>query len=824
MFEYFVYSSYVIGIHLRFSRVARGGIRNSDRIDDVRHEVFELAKTQRLKNTLIVPDGAKGGFVCKRLFGKKEVDARAEGLICYKIFIRSLLSLSDNYVEGKLTQPKSVVVYDDPDPYFVVAADKGTATFSSHANDISKEMNFWLDDAFASGGDNGYDHKKMGITAKGAWESVKWHFAHRNLNVYEDSFSVVGIGDMAGDVFGNGMLLSDKIRLVAAFGGDEIFIDPDPDPKKSYQERLRLFNLPRSRWCDYDETKISNGGGVFSRHDKYIELTPQIKKMLGIGKQKLEPNQLIRELLMMQVDLIWNGGIGVFVKAAHETNYDVMDFHNDACRVNASDMKASIFAEGGNNGLTQLGRVEFSERGGVLNTDFIDNSAGVNVSDVEVNLKIFFQKIVQSKRISFKQRNLLIEKLSHQVSDMVLHNNYMQNIQINLAQSESKMNVNQYARFMDVLESSGLLNRSLERLPSKKELLARKKQQHAFSRPELAVLLSYSKIYIHKHILDLNLLEAEELQPFLYACFPETLVKKYKDDISQHLLRRELIATQLTNTIVSEAGILYSSRMFDECSVDWSELLSAYVVVRHVLGVSDLAQVIYGGSKNFDQALQLTLLDSLRRAIYRSCRWFARNRDLDNIQKLMVDFSPVCQLQGVMLQYLPKKYVARAQRLEQQLTTAGVSKSIAVRLCAMRYAYQLMSIQSVIKTTNGDPEQVVGLYYEIANTIKFHKIRDRLAELEENSRWDAIQKSVIEDDLSSVLEQFTLLVFQHGNKSRHKIDFMLQGWVATYPQVYHQIRQVLSEMMELRRVDFSVFSVVITRMKSILDSLDSSKR
>lgn len=816
LFEFFVYSSRFMGVHLRFSKVARGGLRNSDRPDDVRHEVFELAKTQRLKNTLIVPDGAKGGFVCKRLDTISQEDQQDEVLACYKIFIRSMLSLTDNYLNGRVCRHKNMVIHDEADPYFVVAADKGTATFSPYANAISIEHGYWLGDAFASGGQYGYDHKKMGITAKGAWESVKWHFMTMKRSVYTDPFTVVGIGDMSGDVFGNGMLLSDKICLVAAFGYARIFIDPNPDPKMSYQERLRLFQLPRSHWGDYNPALISPGGGVFLRSDKYITLTPQIKKLLGTGKSKMEPNELIREILKLQVDLLWNGGIGVYAKASTETNFDVMDFHNDACRVNANELNAKVIGEGGNNGFTQLARVEFAQKGGLINTDFIDNSAGVNTSDVEVNYKILFQALIAGQQLTLPRRNAMLTRMTHYVSQVVLRNNFLQNLQINLALLESVQKPDHYIRLVDALENTKLLNRDIEKIPSKRELQGRKKQHAILTRPEMAVLLSYCKIDLYNGIRSIDLSKTGLQKQFIDGYFPDALTKKYPDAIKGHLLYDELVATELTNTMLGETGMLFLSQLIDECNTSLESVVKSYLIVRDVLNLADVFEALYVNAQKISQEDLLFLLGSVQRCVYKSCRWLIRYRQLESFTVVLDEFKNIGKTQGIIA-YLPKKYIHRMAKVEQHLVSAGLKPDMASRICESRYDYQVFSLHSVVNETNYSGATVKQVYYQIAHLMKFHKIKERLHGLAVNSRWEAIQQAAIDDDLGKVLEQLTKIVLCYAKKRRCNTEQALEVWSKHHQDVYIEIRRSLHEIIELRRIDISLFVVILSRIKATLD-------
>ncbi|MBY0377894.1 MAG: NAD-glutamate dehydrogenase, partial [Gammaproteobacteria bacterium] len=532
LFEIFIYAPRFEGVHLRSGKVARGGLRWSDRREDFRTEILGLMKAQRVKNSVIVPTGAKGGFVLKQLPKNASREMiQEEGITCYKKYIRALLDLTDNRVEGEIVTPKDLIHYDEVDPYLVVAADKGTATFSDYANEVALQTNFWLGDAFASGGKTRYDHKKMGITARGAWESVKRHFREMGCNIQTTPFTVIGIGDMAGDVFGNGMLLSQQIQLVGAFNHAHIFLDPNPDAALSFNERKRLFELPRSTWADYNPDLISAGGGVFSRNVKSIKLSPEIKKLLGIDKDMLEPNQLIHAMLKAEVDLLWNGGIGTYIKASTESHAEVGDKANDALRVNGCDLRAKVVGEGGNLGATQRGRIEYALAGGRIVTDFIDNSAGVDCSDHEVNIKILLNQVVANGDMTEKQRNELLASMTDEVGKLVLRNNYTQTQAISLARGQTKYSLDLFIQVMEDLERVGLLDRALEFLPTDKELQERKGADKGLTSPELAVLLAYFKIFLKEELLKSSTPEDPYVSKFVKFEFPATLHERFYDEI-----------------------------------------------------------------------------------------------------------------------------------------------------------------------------------------------------------------------------------------------------------------------------------------------------
>ncbi|HEY6049371.1 MAG TPA: NAD-glutamate dehydrogenase domain-containing protein, partial [Sphingomicrobium sp.] len=574
--EIWIYSPRVEGIHLRGGPVARGGIRWSDRRDDFRTEILGLMKAQLVKNAVIVPTGAKGGFYPKQLPPMSNRDAwLAEGTETYRIFIRSLLSVTDNLINDKVVHPQGVVIHDGEDPYFVVAADKGTATFSDIANSIALERNFWLGDAFASGGSNGYDHKAMGITARGAWISVQRHFLEMGIDVQSDPISVAGCGDMSGDVFGNGMLLSKTLRLIAAFDHRHIFIDPDPDPAKSWAERKRLFDLPRSSWDDYDRALISKGGGVYPRTEKSIPLTPEARRVLGIEAKALDPASLINAILKAPVELLWFGGIGTYIKASTQSQADVGDPANDALRADGIELKAKVIGEGANLGVTQAGRIEFAEHGGRVNTDFIDNSAGVDCSDNEVNIKIPLNREMRDGTLSFDKRNNLLARMTEEVADLVLEDNRLQSLALTIAEAGGATALPGHVRTIELLEVSGRLDRKVEGLCSSEELLRRLQENRGLTRPELAVVLSVSKLVLQDAAEELRLSDDPIVEPQLFDAFPAPMRKAHAESIRTHRLRNEIIATKVANRLVNRLGPGIAFDLTEEEGVSLQQVVAA---------------------------------------------------------------------------------------------------------------------------------------------------------------------------------------------------------------------------------------------------------
>ncbi|MFA5968770.1 MAG: NAD-glutamate dehydrogenase domain-containing protein, partial [Sphingomonas sp.] len=577
--EIWVYSPRVEGIHLRAGPVARGGLRWSDRRDDFRTEILGLMKAQRVKNAVIVPTGAKGGFYPKQLPSPANRDAwLAEGTESYRIFIRSLLSVTDNIVEGRIVHPDKVVVHDADDPYFVVAADKGTATFSDVANGIALDRGFWLGDAFASGGSVGYDHKAMGITAKGAWVSVQRHFAERGVDVQTQPIRVVGCGDMSGDVFGNGMLLSKSLKIVAAFDHRHIFLDPDPNPEASWEERARMFGLPRSSWADYNPAFISKGGGVFARTEKSIKLSRQIRDVLGITEAEMEPAALISAILRAPVDLLWFGGIGTYVKAAAENNIQVGDPANDRLRVNAEELRVTAIGEGANLGVTQAARIAFAARGGRINTDFIDNSAGVDCSDNEVNIKIALNREMIEGRLAFDKRNKLLASMTDDVAHLVLEDNRLQTLALSIMESDGVLGLPSYVRLIEIFESVGKLDRAVEGLASNDDLLRRAQEGRGLTRPELAVLLATAKLALQDSVERSPLAQDSEMLPDLRAAFPPAMRRKFSTPIEQHRLRGEIVATKLANRIVNRLGVLHPFELAEEEGAAMADIAAMFVV------------------------------------------------------------------------------------------------------------------------------------------------------------------------------------------------------------------------------------------------------
>ncbi|MFJ9314108.1 NAD-glutamate dehydrogenase [Pimelobacter simplex] len=759
-YEIFVYSPRVEGVHLRFGSVARGGLRWSDRRDDFRTEVLGLVKAQMVKNTVIVPVGAKGGFYAKQLPDSSDREAwLAEGVACYKTFIRGLLDVTDNLVGGATVPPADVVRHDGDDSYLVVAADKGTATFSDIANGVAADYGFWLGDAFASGGSVGYDHKAMGITAKGAWVSVRRHFREMGIDCQNEDFTVVGIGDMSGDVFGNGMLCSEHIRLVAAFDHRDIFIDPEPDAATSYAERKRLFELPRSSWQDYDKSLISAGGGVFSRRAKSIPVNAQIRAALGIAGhvEHMTPAELMRAILLAPVDLLWNGGIGTYVKASTETDADAGDKSNDAIRVDGGQLRVRSVGEGGNLGFTQRGRIEYARDGGRINTDFIDNSAGVDTSDHEVNLKVLLDRVVADGDLTGKQRNELLASMTDEVAELVLRDNYEQNLALANAAKNAVSLLHVHEQWMRDLESQGLLDRELEALPPTREVKRRIEAGDTLSQPELAVLMAYTKIVLAEELLASDLPEDPYLTLDLQSYFPAPVQNGFLDQIGEHPLRREIIVTQVVNDLVNGAGMTYWPRLAGETGASAAELTRANFVAREIFGSLDLRQELEQYDNVLDAAVQTRMRVEMRTLVERASRWLVTNRRPPLDSQGNVEFF-AAHVQETMLE-LPQlltgaelaAYEARRRSLESQ----QVPQDLAARVASFDVAYTLLNIVEIADEAELEPAEVARVHFALGERLGLSVLQQRIVALPRDDQWQTMARAALRDDLYTVHAQLT---------------------------------------------------------------------
>ena len=813
-FEIFVYSPRIEGVHLRGGKVARGGLRWSDRREDFRTEVLGLVKAQQVKNTVIVPVGAKGGFVCKQLptTGGREAFF-TEGQECYKIFIRALLDITDNIVEGELVHPQSVVRHDDDDPYLVVAADKGTATFSDIANGISEEYNFWMGDAFASGGSVGYDHKKMGITARGGWESVKRHFREIGIDCQNTDFTCIAVGDMAGDVFGNGMLLSKHTCLQVAFNHMHIFIDPTPDAAKSWVERDRLFNLPRSSWDDYNRELISKGGGIFSRSAKSIALTPEIKKMLGSKKASMTPTELMQSVLKMEVDLFWNGGIGTYLKGSSESHADVGDRANDSLRVNGSEMKAKIIGEGGNLGCTQLGRIEYCNAGGRMNTDFIDNVGGVDCSDNEVNIKILLNSLVANGDLTVKQRNEVLYSMTDEVGDIVINNHNRQTQSLSISHRGGANMLKEQIRFMHGLEKSGSLDRSLEFLPSDEELSERQAAGKGFTRPELAVLLAYGKMVLKEQLVTDEITNNSFHSRLLPAAFPKILQERYAKDMENHPLRREIIATQLANKLVDDMGLNFVHRMTDETGSTVDEIAHCYTIASEIFGLRELFEKLDALNNILDANIQTEMLYETRRGIRRVTRWFLRNRDVsmsieDTINFYKPKFDVLDSNTFDLLATDDSKFI---KGKIDALVKRGVPKDISETICKASTLFSVMDIAQVAQEINLDLSLVAKIYFKLGNEVELHWFLDQISAQPVANHWQALARASFREELDWQQRTLTATVLK-GCSSKDNGDDIVAKWINDNEKLLNRWVHLLADFKASKTHEFAKFSVALREL------------
>lgn len=816
-FEIFVYSPRVEGVHLRFGNVARGGLRWSDREEDFRTEVLGLVKAQQVKNSVIVPVGAKGGFLPRRLpLGGSRDEIAAEGIACYRIFISGLLDITDNLKDGKLVPPANVVRHDDDDPYLVVAADKGTATFSDIANGIAIDYGFWLGDAFASGGSAGYDHKKMGITAKGAWVGVQRHFRERGINVQEDSITVVGVGDMAGDVFGNGLLMSDKLQLVAAFNHMHIFIDPNPDPATSFVERQRMFDLPRSAWSDYDTSIMSEGGGIFSRSAKSIAISPQMKERFDIQADKLTPTELLNALLKAPVDLLWNGGIGTYVKASTESHADVGDKANDALRVNGNELRCKVVGEGGNLGMTQLGRVEFGLNGGGSNTDFIDNAGGVDCSDHEVNIKILLNEVVQAGDMTDKQRNQLLASMTDEVGGLVLGNNYKQTQALSLAARRAYERAAEYKRLMSDLEGRGKLDRAIEYLPTEEQLTERAATGKGLTRPELSVLISYSKIDLKQQLLDSLVPDDDYLTRDMETAFPPSLVSKFADAMRRHRLKREIVSTQIANDLVNHMGITFVQRLKESTGMTPANVAGAYVIVRDIFHLPHWFRQIEALDYQVSADVQLELMDELMRLGRRATRWFLRaRRNEQNAARDVAHFGPHLKELGLKLDELLSGEIRENwQERYQAYVAAGVPELLARMVAGTTHLYTLLPIIEAADVTGQDPAEVAKAYFAVGSALDITWYISQISALPVENNWQALAREAFRDDVDWQQRAITIAVLQAGGGDSD-VETRLALWMKQNDAMIERWRAMLVEIRAASGTDYAMYAVANRELNDV---------
>ena len=814
--EIFVYSPKVEGVHLRMGMVARGGLRWSDRREDFRTEVLGLMKAQQVKNTVIVPVGAKGGFFVKQPPAASDRDAvLSEGVACYRTFIRGLLDITDNIVDGAVVPPDDVVRHDGDDPYLVVAADKGTATFSDIANAISQDYGFWMDDAFASGGSKGYDHKKMGITAKGAWESVRRHFRTIGKDCQADEFTIAGIGDMSGDVFGNGMLLSRKIRLVAAFDHRHIFFDPNPDAERTFIERERMFELPRSSWADYDSSLISAGGGVHARSAKFIPITEPVRLLLGLddGITQLTPVETMRAILRANVELLWNGGIGVYVKAEPETHEECGDRANNAIRINGKDLRCRIIGEGGNLGLTQRGRIEYALAGGLLNTDFIDNSAGVDTSDHEVNIKILLNTAIANGQLTLEDRDTLLVDMTDEVARLVLFDNYRQNLAISLMQSLSIPRLGSKQHFVRTLESQGLLDRGLEYLPTDKEFEERKAKGQGLTRPELSILLSYSKIVLYRQLLDSDVPEDPYLSKELQMYFPTPLRERFSETMEKHRLRREIIATQVTNSIVNRMGATFILRMAEDTGENAAEIAKAFTIAREVTRAREWwAEMDVCTHVPERVSMEITLgIWTLLRNLTRWLLQLPGNRL--EIAAAVTRFAPGFEQLVAALDVLPDTFQQRYAQQALDLTQAGYPAAMAQRIAALPALNSAFDIIDLARSSQVPVAEAAAVYFEIGDALHLKWFQDQIELLPVQGRWHANARGVLRDELNT---QRRALAAQLLNRTASKPGSRVQDWIAAADGSLNYTLGMFNEVRTQKMLDYPTISVAVRRLAQLV--------
>jgi glutamate dehydrogenase len=811
MHEIFVCSPRVEGVHLRAGPIARGGLRWSDRREDFRTEVLGLVKAQMVKNAVIVPVGAKGGFVIKQVPDDPS-ELRAVAVECYREFVRGMLDLTDNVVGGVVVTPEGVVAYDGPDPYLVVAADKGTATFSDIANEVASEYGFWLGDAFASGGSAGYDHKAMGITARGAWESVRRHARVLGLDADHEPLSVVGIGDMSGDVFGNGMLRSPHLRLIAAFDHRHIFIDPDPDPTISYAERKRLFERPRSSWADYDRDLISAGGGVYSRAVKSITLSPEARAALDVRAEHFTPIELIRAVLLAPVDLWWNGGIGTYVKSSNETHADVGDRANDAVRVDAVSLRCRMVVEGGNLGFTQLARVEYALNGGLIYTDAIDNSAGVDCSDHEVNIKIVLDRAVAAGDLSVRQRNDLLAAMTDDVAGLVLENNRAQTLTLMIARRQALPMVNVHARYLDLLEAEGWLDRELEQLPTDKQVAERQAAGSGLRAPEFAVMMAYTKNADVTEILQTDLPDDPAVEHDLLAYFPERLRNTFPDLIGTHRLRRELVTTRLVNQMVNLSGISYDHRMTEDTGASVADVARAWVATREIFEFAQRWAEIDALGVSIDLDTQMELFLDCRRTAERCSLWLLRHRRPPlPISSTIEEFRPaIGWLTENLASSLHGPMAESVEQSEQARLAAGVPAALAKRSSVwklMHTGFDLVDISHRIGQ-GIRPSDVARAYWEVFDRLDVMWLWDAIGALSRSDRWQTQARSALRDDLLTALADLAGLVMVDAKGAA-------DVWMAANERSVARVSAMLTEIRRAESFNLTTLSVALRQLRNL---------
>ena len=817
MFEIFVHSTRFEGVHLRGGRVARGGLRWSDRPEDFRTEVLGLVKAQMVKNTVIVPVGSKGGFVLKKAPPASDREAFvAEGIACYKDYLRGLLDITDNRVGTDVAPPPQVVRHDDDDPYLVVAADKGTASFSDYANGISREYGFWLGDAFASGGSVGYDHKAMGITARGAWESVKRHFRELGVDTQTTDFTIAGIGDMSGDVFGNGMLLSRHIRLVAAFDHRHIFLDPNPDAARSFVERERLFKLPRSSWADYDAGLISAGGGIHARSAKSIALTPEVKAALGVEANALTPTELVNAILKAPVDLIYNGGIGTYVKSAEESHAQVGDRANDVLRVDGRKLRCKVFVEGGNLGCTQLGRIEYALAGGRINTDAIDNSAGVDTSDHEVNIKILLGLPIAEGEMTEKQRNALLPEMTDEVATLVLRDNVFQTQVLSVTGRIAPQMLDAQTRFMQFLEKAGRLNRAIEYLPTDEQIAERRAEGLGLTTPERAVLLAYSKIWLYDELLASPLPDDPRLAVTLTRYFPKRLREHFTQWMPRHPLGREIIATYVTNSMLNRVGSTYVYRLVESTGARAHEVVRAYLMSRDIFGLVPMWHAIEALDNQVADEVQSRMLIHTSAQLERGTTWLLRSRRLpDDMAHTVAYFQPGVEALSARLRGLHDADAnAAVEGVVQHYEAEGVPRDLAVRVATFDSLHAMLDIAEVAADAGEPVELVAEVHFDIGNRLGLPWLRDKIGALPGDQHWRNLAKVAMQDDLSGLQRAITVAILACADAGTPATERMA-AWQHENGRALERAGKLVAELRAVPVPDSAMLSVTLRELRAL---------
>ena len=828
-FEIWVYAPRVEGSHLRFGSVARGGLRWSDRREDFRTEVLGLVKAQMVKNAVIVPTGSKGAFFPKQLPDPAQ-DRQAwieEGTGAYRTFISGMLDVTDNRVAGEIVPPERVVRHDEDDPYLVVAADKGTATFSDIANGVARDYGFWLDDAFASGGSAGYDHKGMGITARGAWESVKRHFRELGLDTQSEEFTVVGVGDMSGDVFGNGMLLSEHIRLVGAFDHRHIFLDPDPDAATSYAERQRLFELPRSSWADYDTSLISEGGGVYPRSQKSIPITPQVRERLGLDDdvESMTPHQLLRAILLAPVDLLWNGGIGTYVKASTETDLQIGDRANDPIRVDGADLRVRVVGEGGNLGLSQRGRIEAARHGVHVNTDAIDNSAGVDTSDHEVNIKIALTPLVQDEELSLEDRDELLASMTDEVAQKVLRHNYDQNVLIGNGRHQRGVMAAVHQRLIRYLGEHAGLDPELEFLPDESEWARRDEEGTGLTSPEFSVLVAYAKLGLKAELIETELPDDPALLDSLITYFPEPLRERAREQILEHPLRRQIVVNEIANAMVNRGGVSFAFRAEEETGATPAQIARAFHVVRSVFGLGEFTAAVEALDNQVPTEVQTELYLEVRRLLDRASRWFLSNRSLSTGMEEEIErfAEPVQQLVPQLGTLLQGEERERWAERVAWATERGIPDELAQAYASLLDSYSLLDVVELARELEREVTEVAQVYFGVSEAFKIDDLLTHVSHLPREDRWSSLARGALRDDLYGVMRGLTRTVVDRTDSSDSTEDGDAEeslgrvlDWMTENREALVRTSQVLRTVSEMNQPGLAPLSVALRTLRGLV--------